>query len=349
MSILCRTGGCGAVRVDIPTESRGMFASETVVGGVNEVKWARRDDARARWGCESYLWDRKLIPSSAMFPPPQVEDEKLFLPSDLTTVERGDLGLTRQAFDALRATRTVVKAIRALQDRKEKYERQQKQNSRAGDHIKEVQRRRDFRMATYETARVAMISLDSFSHGPESAFPPLSVADTFMKSVMKKRQLGDSHLTDGRLFTIGAGTIGLPSTHPVDPSSVPAAEDSSSEARASTQMSKRKSGAARGKKVPSLIVEPPDTSGQRLFLLGLVPHGRPCAHPVSKIVYGLWSGGAYSFLLTLVCNRVSSLAPPRVYFRLAIQNDGHPAADWDGVRMRSVGGDRERKRERERR
>ncbi|KAJ7820663.1 hypothetical protein B0H14DRAFT_2258979, partial [Mycena olivaceomarginata] len=130
----------------------------------------------------------------------QVEDEKLFLPSDLTTAERGDLGLTSlgveearwregQAFDALRATRTVVKAIRALQDRKEKYERQQKQNSRAGDHIKEVQRRRDFRMATYETARVAMISLDSFSHGPDSAFPPLSVADTFMKSVMKKRQL----------------------------------------------------------------------------------------------------------------------------------------------------------------
>ncbi|KAJ7495725.1 hypothetical protein B0H11DRAFT_2389318 [Mycena galericulata] len=141
-----------------------------------------------------------------------VEDEKLYLPSDLTPAERQEFQLVAlgveearwregQAFDALRATRGIVKGLRALEDHKFQHSRQQKQNSRSGDQIEDGVRRRDFHMATYEIARQAMITLGTLSSGTDSSFPPLSIADTFMKSVLKKRQLGDSHLTDGQLFT----------------------------------------------------------------------------------------------------------------------------------------------------
>ncbi|KAJ7755770.1 hypothetical protein B0H14DRAFT_2635247 [Mycena olivaceomarginata] len=143
-----------------------------------------------------------------------------------------------KAFDALRGIRTVVKAIRALRDRKEKNERQQKQNSRAGDHINDTVRRREFRMATYDAARQAMISLDSMSQGPDSAFPPLSVDDTFMKSVVKKRQLGDSRFTDGQLFTVGSGAT-QPSIQPIGVSPALETGGPSTDAGPSTQMSKR--------------------------------------------------------------------------------------------------------------
>ncbi|KAF7369577.1 CxC2 domain-containing protein [Mycena venus] len=185
---------------------------------------------------------------SATSPPCPVENEKLFIPSDLTAAERRELGLTSlgveearwregQAFDALRGVRTVVKAIRVLRDHKEKNERQQKQNSRAGDHISDAVRRRDFRMATYDAARQAMISLELLSEGPDSAFPPLSFDDTFMKSVVKKRQLGDSRFTDGRLFTVGSGAT----QSSIQPTGVSPAHETgapSTDAGPSTQMSK---------------------------------------------------------------------------------------------------------------
>ncbi|KAJ6576763.1 hypothetical protein B0H10DRAFT_1755353, partial [Mycena sp. CBHHK59/15] len=97
-------------------------------------------------------------------------DERLFLPSDLTESERQALGLESmgveearwregQAFDALRALQNVVKAITALRNRKSKNDRQQKQNTRSGDQIREAVKRRDSHMESYELARQAMISL----------------------------------------------------------------------------------------------------------------------------------------------------------------------------------------------
>ncbi|KAJ7681431.1 hypothetical protein B0H17DRAFT_1205842 [Mycena rosella] len=88
---------------------------------------------------------------------PAIQDERLYLPSDLTQIERQqmalvDLGVEEerwregQAFDALRALQNVVKALSALRNRKVKNERKQKQNTRAGDHIEETIKRRDHHM-----------------------------------------------------------------------------------------------------------------------------------------------------------------------------------------------------------
>lgn len=135
-----------------------------------------------------------------------VEAEKLYLPSDFTEKERKEMGLIElgieearwreaQAFDTLRALQNIVKALGALRRRQFKNDRQQKQNSRAGDHVEEGIKRRNRHMESFNVARVAMIALNGTSN-----FPLLTESDLFMKSVQQKRQVGDSKRTDGLLW-----------------------------------------------------------------------------------------------------------------------------------------------------
>ncbi|KAJ6532998.1 hypothetical protein B0H19DRAFT_902690, partial [Mycena capillaripes] len=78
-----------------------------------------------------------------------VEDECLYLPSDLSATERQKMNLVKlaaeearwregQVFDILRALQNVVKGISALRNRKGKNDRQQKQNTRAGENIRDA-------------------------------------------------------------------------------------------------------------------------------------------------------------------------------------------------------------------
>lgn len=142
---------------------------------------------------------------------PAVQNEKLFLPSDFASeAERQALDLVNlaveearwregQAFDSLRAIQNIVKAITALRNRKIKNDRQQKQNSRAGDQIADTIKRRDRHMDSYEVARQRLIVLNA---GP--AFPRLTEPDLYMKSVQQKRRVGDSRHTDGALWRVEA-------------------------------------------------------------------------------------------------------------------------------------------------
>ncbi|KAF7372608.1 CxC2 domain-containing protein [Mycena venus] len=159
---------------------------------------------------------------AAVLPAVLVEEEVLFLPSDLTASERLDLDVVAlgveevrwregEAFDALRAVQNVVKALVALRDRKTKNERQQKDNTRAGNEIADTTRRRDRHMQTYDAARRAMIALGALTDGPNTSFPPLTVADTFMKSVRQTRRIGDSKFTDGLLWRVSGGNVPGPS------------------------------------------------------------------------------------------------------------------------------------------
>jgi hypothetical protein len=146
---------------------------------------------------------------------PAIEDEKLFLPSDLTELERQNIDVVAlgieeskwregQVFDVLRALQHIVKALSSFRKRKLKHDRQQKQNSRAGDQITELTKRQSQHMETYNIARQAVISLNG-----STQFPLLTEADLFMKSVQQKRHVGDSKRTDGLLFRATAlATLG---------------------------------------------------------------------------------------------------------------------------------------------
>jgi hypothetical protein len=119
-----------------------------------------------------------------------------------------------QAFDALRAIQSAVKSLTALQDRKRKHARGQAENTKSGNYIREAQGRRDHHMATYTSARCALICLGMLSDDdPHSSFPPLALEDTFMKSRRRGRGLGDSHRTDGRLWHM-QGQAAVPSDTP---------------------------------------------------------------------------------------------------------------------------------------
>lgn len=158
----------------------------------------------------------KVAQQASSNPPPAIEDELLYLPSDLTSAERMTLdfialGLEEsrwregQAFDSLRAIQLIFKGISALRDRKGKDDRRQKDNIRSGNHIRELERRRNLHMESYEAARQGMLSLglDPLS----SQFPRLTEADLYMKSVRQKRHVGDSRRPDGLLWQV-AGPSG---------------------------------------------------------------------------------------------------------------------------------------------
>jgi hypothetical protein len=157
----------------------------------------------------------------------EVEKEKLYLPSDFSPLEREVIGVTMlgceevklregEAFDALHATRSAVKAVIALKDRKRRDARGQAENTRSGRFIRDAEARRDRHMQTYAAARDAMCSLGLINaDGINSPFPPLTLADTFMKSRQRKRGVGDSHRTDGALWRMGRITV--PSSSSIEP------------------------------------------------------------------------------------------------------------------------------------
>ncbi|KAJ7460424.1 hypothetical protein B0H11DRAFT_1924017 [Mycena galericulata] len=179
-----------------------------------------------------------------------IEDEKLFLPSGLTGNERQKMDIVAlgmeeskwregQAFDILRALQHIVKTISALRNRKFKNDRQQKQNSRAGDQIAEATKRQNYRIESYSAARLALISLNG-----STDFPVLTEADLFMKSVQQKRRVGDSKRTDGLLWRATAlATIGSYDSE-VEMGELEQPEEGGDQAAvAGTQMDRRKSGA----------------------------------------------------------------------------------------------------------
>jgi hypothetical protein len=137
-----------------------------------------------------------------------IQEEQLFVPSDLAQAKRLELDLVdlaaeealwreAQVFDELRAIQNLTKGIVVLNTHKLKHDRQQKDNSRSGDNIRDARRRRDLRIASYHSARTALINLNGGTH-----FPLLREEDLYMKPIHDKRRIGDSNRMDGHLWTL---------------------------------------------------------------------------------------------------------------------------------------------------
>jgi hypothetical protein len=144
----------------------------------------------------------------------EIETERLFLPSDMDTVIRREVGAMelgieegklRQgaAFDSLQATQNAVKTIKLLRDHKAKNCRGQAENTRSGKRIADVEARRDLHIQAYNAHRQAIVTLGTLGDNDMNfAFPFLEVKDTFMKSTFHKRQVGDSRRPDGALWSM---------------------------------------------------------------------------------------------------------------------------------------------------
>ncbi|KAJ7262816.1 hypothetical protein C8J57DRAFT_1003099, partial [Mycena rebaudengoi] len=119
----------------------------------------------------------------------KIEEEVLYLPSDLNQVDRETRHLVVMgekeaklregaAFDALKRVKVCAKAVVMLGDRKKKNWSGVSQNTIALKQITDTERRRDTHIAGYMLARKAMIAL-GYSKGIDGDFPVLTVADTY--------------------------------------------------------------------------------------------------------------------------------------------------------------------------
>ncbi|KAJ6479795.1 hypothetical protein C8R45DRAFT_1101241 [Mycena sanguinolenta] len=216
---------------------------------------------------------------------PAVEDECLYLPSDFTAAERQHLDLgwlgaeearwrEGEVFDTLRALQHVVKAVTALRNRKTKNERQQKQNTRTGDQIRDVLTRQSHHMESYDASRTAIISLNGFSDFPVLTEAMETESTTLISELVdRKRHVGDSKRTDGLLFR--ATALSIASSHDEDGDVIMSGLSTGGEKESDnevlphvgTQMDKRKSG-SKPKKQITKEKQPPVQSEGWLWQLG---------------------------------------------------------------------------------
>jgi hypothetical protein len=149
--------------------------------------------------------------------PCEVEDEPLYLPSQLTHEQRLAFRLERvaaleaelrdgQALDSILQLRRLEKVLSAKQGLRKKNDRGQHQNTRARGKIQRTTFVRDAVLIAYSNCRLALESLLQGDEAQLSAFrkryPSLSKADLHRKSTVDKRQLGDSYRSEGALWTL---------------------------------------------------------------------------------------------------------------------------------------------------
>ncbi|KAF8955089.1 hypothetical protein BDZ97DRAFT_1968746 [Flammula alnicola] len=167
------------------------------------------------------------------------EREVLYIPSDFSVAQRIKYGLIElgeherrfhegAAYDSVVKVRILRKSVDAMRRRKKKQDRGQQNNTRSSGQIHDLEAIRDLHIDDYSAARSAMISLGLSPNDP--TFPPLTLDDTFRKPTHLKRAVGDSRMTDGRLWTmtgvtggtrrVGSSSAAGPSTSRVSPSQV---------------------------------------------------------------------------------------------------------------------------------
>ena len=149
--------------------------------------------------------------------PCEIEDEPLFLPSHFSETDRLQMDLTQlaeeeaqlrkgQAYEYILQLRRVMKIISTLHGQRKKQTWGQRQNTRARLKIQSMEYTRDRILEVYNSSHHALKLLGKLSSPElEEQFPYLTVPDLFRKSVQDKRQLGDTHRPDGRLWVAGTG------------------------------------------------------------------------------------------------------------------------------------------------
>jgi hypothetical protein len=150
--------------------------------------------------------------------PAEIEEERLFLPSQFSTEQRVSLGLVElgkeeaelreaQCCDAILQLRRAVKSLSAARGAKKKNDSGQKQNTRSMGKIQTMEFTRDYVLEAYRLCRQALLSLRGEGN-TGARFPELTADDLYRKPTISKRELGDSHRGEGKLWvTLGGSAI----------------------------------------------------------------------------------------------------------------------------------------------
>ncbi|KAJ7232264.1 hypothetical protein C8J57DRAFT_1250671 [Mycena rebaudengoi] len=149
-----------------------------------------------------------------------VQDEKLYLPSDFFTPQRFELKLQDaaehkmrlregEAYDAIHSVQTIVNSLSTLYSLLKKHDRGQAANTQSTTRREDGEFRRDLQMARYNAAHTALISLDEKN---VSHFPVMTEHSTVMKSTMDRHPVGASRKRDGAAMAWGSGAMARGST-----------------------------------------------------------------------------------------------------------------------------------------
>ncbi|KAJ3766473.1 hypothetical protein FB446DRAFT_794081 [Lentinula raphanica] len=139
----------------------------------------------------------------------EVENEVLYLPSDIPRTEHKEQGLVELAemetklregelYDALHSVRAATKAYSITHVDKRDNSRGVKANTRSSLQLKRIEQERDCCIADFNRAREALIKLN-YATGEDIRV--MTVHDTFRRNTFQARKLGDSRRTDGQLFS----------------------------------------------------------------------------------------------------------------------------------------------------
>lgn len=143
------------------------------------------------------------------------EHETLVLPSDLSSDLREKVGLSNlasnemrlregEAYDALQALRSQIRYCNALiqhKNAKNNAVHGQYLSTRAGNLIRNADRKSQDYAQKYRHARAAMIRLGLPSNS--TRFPELTRESTFMKDLSISHVLGDGSKTEGWIWCVG--------------------------------------------------------------------------------------------------------------------------------------------------
>lgn len=144
----------------------------------------------------------------------KIEDELLYLPSyfplevraelDLQTLGKEEVQLREaEVFECIAQLRHTSKRLSAMLSSKKKNTRGQNDSGRAMTARKSVEKGQEVLLKIYGSARHALLSLSSDLISKAKQFPVLTEEDLIRKSTTDKRQLGDSHRFEGRVWTAG--------------------------------------------------------------------------------------------------------------------------------------------------
>lgn len=164
--------------------------------------------------------------------PSSIDTESLYLPSHFRSEGRVALELQAlgkeeeqlreaEVFECLAQLRHSAKRLSTMADTKKKNVWGQSQSTRAWNARKSVLKEQATLLKIYTSARKALLELSDDKESTAIQFPALTLDDLSRKSTVDKRQLGDSHRSEGAVWTAGiprsyrqpqhAKTVGLPS------------------------------------------------------------------------------------------------------------------------------------------
>jgi len=140
----------------------------------------------------------------------EVEDERLFLPSDFDVHDHHQYGLEQlvreemklregQAHDALRDLRAAIKYGRTLNQHRKDHVRKQGPATRAKEIIFDARLKQSTQAEKYRAAHAAMVRLGR----TDNAFPELKDGDMYTKDTMAPHALGDGSKTEGWIWNVG--------------------------------------------------------------------------------------------------------------------------------------------------